>query len=79
MANSKPRKAIRSDVLDELDFIAGDAVHYTCGQRQKASNLMHVLKKIDFDPTEQIANVINIYGNHDFEMPKALRTPAGVK
>ena len=70
MANTKLRKAIRSDVMDELAFISAATDHYSCAQRQKASNLMHALYGTEWEPAEEIKKVVDIYEGHHIEIPK---------
>ena len=70
MANKKLRKAIRSDVMDELMFISGDHAHYTMGQRQTARTLLHALDNTVWEPEVEIKKVIDILDGHHVEAPK---------
>ena len=65
------RKAKRSDVLDELRFIASDERHYTAGQRKRAEDLHTALiEERDWNPGEMYLLVIAILEGHNIEIPK---------
>lgn len=64
------KKAIRSDVLDQLEFMMNADNGYTLSQREQASKLYYALRNEEWVPSEMFLLVIAILDNHHIQIPE---------
>lgn len=64
------RRAIVSDVIDELVFISDMRNNYKVSQRQTAERLLQAYKGTQWDPEVEIHKVIDVLNNRHVEIPK---------
>lgn len=64
------RKAIASDVINELEFITDMRNNYKVSQRQTATLLLKAYRGTEWDPQIEIQKVIDILDHRHVEIPK---------
>lgn len=69
----KRTKAIRKDVMDELNYIIKQSGLYSLAKREWAQKLRDVLGGVVFDPEVEYLKVIDIHNGHAIDVS----VPAG--